>query len=142
MTELTREQIFEALQNWASYVERFRRLSPAEQAAFVEKQGYGRLADLLAHVIAWWEEGQRVIKKLLVDPAFTSPNYDEDSFNAQAVERSRHLDEAAIIQSFERTRAAWFDLVNNLPDEAFQNKKITDRLHIELIGHLEEHKIL
>jgi hypothetical protein len=142
MTELTRNQIFDALQNgWGTYVEQFRRLSPEGQADFLEKQGFARLADLLAHVIAWWEEGQRVIEKLHYDPDFNSPDYDVDSFNAQAVERSRHLDEAATIQSFERTRQAWFDLVNRLPTATFQNKKIVDRLHIEVIGHLEEHRL-
>jgi hypothetical protein len=142
VTELSREQILATLQNgWGTYVERFQRLSPEAQAAFLIEQGYARLADLLAHVIAWWEEGKRVIENLLDDPGFNLPEYDVDSFNAQAVERFHNLGEPAVIQSFEQMREAWLHLVTSLPDEAFQNQKIVDRLHIEVIGHLEEHPI-
>jgi hypothetical protein len=142
MPDLTREQLLHTLQHgWGTYVERLRRLSPEAQAALLAKQGYARLADLLAHVVAWWSEGKPAIEKMLADPNFNSPDYDVDTFNAQAVERARDLDEPTVIESFERMRQAWLGLVAHLPDDAFQNKKIADRLHIEIIGHLQEHEI-
>ncbi len=142
MSELTREQIVSALQDgWGTYVERFERLSPEAQAAFLARQGYAHLADLLGHVVAWWEEGQPAVATLLDDPTFSSPDYDVDAFNARAVERFRNLDEPAVIRTFEAARQAWLALVARLPDEALRNERIAGRLHIELIGHLAEHAI-
>jgi hypothetical protein len=142
MIELTRAQIVGALQHdWATYVERFQRLSPEAQAAFLDQQGYARLGDLLAHIIAWWEDGQQVIGTWLDDPGFNAPEYEVDSFNAQAVERFRPLTETAVIQSFEHTRQTWLNLVTGLPAEAFQNHKIVDRLHVEVVDHLAEHAL-
>jgi hypothetical protein len=142
MIELTREQIISALRDgWGTYVERFERLSPEAQAAFLARQGYARLADLLGHVVAWWEEGRSAILDLLDDPNFSSPDYDVDAFNARAVERFRGLDEPAVVHVFETARRAWLDLVARLPDDALRNSKIADRLYIEIIGHLAEHAI-
>ncbi len=142
MIELTREQVVSALQNgWGTYVERFERLSPEAQADFLARQGYASLADLLGHVIAWWEEGLQAVPALLDDPTFGSPDHDVDAFNAQAVERFRDLDEPAVIHIFEAVRRAWLDLVTCLPDDALRNKRIAGRLHIEIIGHLAEHVI-
>jgi len=142
MTELTREQVVGALQDgWGTYVARFERLSPEAQAAFLAGQGYARLADLLGHVVAWWEEGLQAVPALLDDPAFGSPDHDVDAFNAQAVERFHGLDEPAVIHTFEAARQAWLALVARLPDDALRNKRIAGRLHIELIGHLAEHVI-
>ncbi len=142
MTELTREQLIDTLENgWGKYVMRFHRLSPQAQAEFLEKQGYARLSDILAHVVAWWEEGLVAVEAMLTDPNFHSPNHDVDGFNARAVARFKDLDEAATIQLFERTRLAFLELVQRLPTEAFQNKRIADRLHIEVIGHWSEHAI-
>jgi hypothetical protein len=140
--EVTRKQVLGILQiGWATYVERFYCLSPEAQATFLVKQGYARFADVLAHIIAWWEEGQRAIENLLNDPNFNAPAYDVDAFNAQAIERFRGLSDPAVIQYFEETRKALRDLVINLPNDAFLNKKIIERLHIEVVGHLGEHDI-
>ncbi|MCX6029924.1 MAG: hypothetical protein NT169_11570 [Chloroflexi bacterium] len=142
MTELTRAQVLGALcEGWGTYVARFRRLSPAAQAAFLVKQGYARLADLLAHVVAWWREGQQAIQSMLDDPNFQSRNYDVDAFNAQAITSCRDLGELAVIEAFESARQSWLALVAGLPEDAFQNQKIIERLQIELIGHLAEHEI-
>ncbi len=142
MTELTRDQIVSALQDgWGTYVERFERLEPGAQAAFLARQGYARLADLLGHVVAWWEEGQPAVSTLLADPTFSSPDYDVDAFNARAVERFRGQDEPAVIRTFEAARQAWLALVARLPEEALRNERIAGRLHIEIIGHLAEHAI-
>ncbi len=142
MTELTREQLIDTLQNgWGTYVEGFRRLSPQAQADFLQQQGYARLADLLGHVVAWWQDGMPTVEKMLADPNFRSPDYDVDAFNARAVARVHDLDDPAVIRSFDSTRQEFVDLVNRLPAEAFQSKSIGDRLHIEVIGHLGEHQL-
>ena len=64
-----------------------------------------------------------------------------DAFNAEAVSRFSDLDEDSLVGSFLNLRSAWLDLVNDLPDEAFQDPRVRDRLHIELVGHLAEHAI-
>ena len=142
MTEQFREPYIDSLQNgWGTYVERVKRLSPQGQADFLKKQGFARLADLLGHVIAWWEEGLAAVEKRLADPNFFSQEYDVDVFNARAVERFSHIDEATVIQTFEARRKDWIKLVESLPQTAFSDKEVLGRLHVELIGHLEEHPI-
>ncbi|MCL4560474.1 MAG: hypothetical protein M1281_07665 [Chloroflexi bacterium] len=142
MAPLTRAQCLTGLETgWGTYVERFRRLSPPEQAAWLKQQGYTRLADLLGHVIAWWEQAIPDIECKIADPGFQSPDVDVDTFNARAVQRFSAFDEAAVIRLFEAQRRAMLDLVLRLPERAFGDKNLRDRLHIEIIGHLEEHEI-
>jgi len=140
VAELTREQALDILQNdWAVYVERFQCLSPAAQVEFLTRQGYGSLTDLLAHILAWWEEGQRVIISLRDDPSFVPPDYDVDTFNAQAVERFHQWAEPDIIKSFDQARAGWLNFIENLPTNTFQNQQIVYRLYLELVYHMQEH---
>jgi len=142
MAELTRDQVLNILrQDWATYVERFHHLSPAAQAEFLDKQGYNSLADLLAHIYAWWAEGQRVIQNLCNDPDFEPPDYDVDAFNAKAVERYHAWGELEVLNAFEQTRSGWEAFINNLPDGAFQNQHITHRIYLELVYHMQEHEL-
>jgi hypothetical protein len=142
MTDAMREKVLATLQNdWATYIERFHRLSLEAQATFLARQGYSRLADLLAHVVAWWMDGSRVIENLLLDPYFSMQDYDVDDFNAQAVSGVRDLDEMAVIESFEATRQQMLKLAMSLPEAAFQNRRILERFQMEVIGHLAEHAL-
>jgi hypothetical protein len=141
MTDNLREQALDALHgDWAGYVERFRRLSPEAQAAFLQQQGYARLGDLLAHVTAWWTDGQRSIRSILSDPNYPPQEYDVDDFNARAVAAAAGLSEEEILQRFEAARLAFIDLVKGLDEGAFQNERMKRRLHIEVIGHYKEHE--
>lgn len=142
MAELTREQALDILRNdWATYVQRIQRFSPEERAEFLIRQGYDCLTDLLAHILAWWEEAQCVIKNLCDDSDFAPPDYDVDAFNAQAIERFHHESELVILEAFERARGGWVSFIENLPTSAFQNKKIAHRLYLELIFHMQEHAL-
>lgn len=51
------------------------------------------------------------------------------------------VDEIAVIESFEAMRQRMLTLVMNLPAAAFQNKRIVDRLQMEVIGHFSEHAL-
>ena len=142
MKDVTRQQLIETIQNeWGTYVKRFQSLSPQAQAAFLARQGYTRLGDLLAHIIAWWEVCQRAIPNYLADPAFSEQEYDLDTFNARAVQHFSGLDDPAIVQAFEVQRLAMLAFINRLPKAAFQNKKTADRLRMEFLGHLGEHAL-
>jgi hypothetical protein len=142
MDTLSREQVIDALeQGWGTYVARFRQLTPEAQAESLARQGYARLADVLAHVVAWWNEGLLNVETLQTDPNVASKDYDVDAFNAQAVRRCAALSEAAVVAQFEAQREAWLALVHRLPDTAFANPRLAARLHMELIGHLAEHPL-
>ena len=142
MTTPTCQEILHVLQNdWATYVERYQGLSEEARAAFLRKQGYARFADLLAHILAWWEIGQQNIQKYLAEPQTQPQNYDVDEFNAQAISRVKDQSEASIIQAFEQKRAALLQWVAQLPEGAFENEKVANQFNMELIGHLRDHEI-
>jgi hypothetical protein len=141
MAAVTRKELLDALgQDWGTYVERYQRLSDDGKKRFVKAQGFARFADILAHFIAWWEEGIKALEKMPRDPAYQSPDYSVDDFNAQAIKRFSAMDEDAIIGVFEKVRQEMVRLVADLPEAAFREKRISDRLHIEILGHMEEHK--
>lgn len=141
MAEIISSPFMDALENgWGRFVQRFQQLLPEAQASVLKQQGYACLADLLAHVIGWWEEGLEAVRRLPAEPDFSSPEHDVDTFNAQSVRRFQGAGEAEVIQIFEALRLKWLDLVKSLPESALQNKRITDRLYMELVGHLEEHQ--
>ena len=142
MAEVTREQTLDALQNgWATYVSRFHALSPEAQNEFLKKQGFACFTDVLAHVTAWWEEGELVIKGILKDPEYRWASYEVDVFNAQAIRRFSGLEETVVVGSFELARISFAVLVSDLPEEAFTNKKIAGWLYADVIEHLQDHAI-
>jgi hypothetical protein len=133
--------VFKTLEtDWGSYVEKIQALPPLERQAFVERQGYRRLADLLAHVIAWWEEGLPAIDALIADPQWVTPDYEVDAFNAAAVARFASWDEGAVIALFEKRRREWVELVERIPEEAWQIPDLGKRVEIEIIGHYGGHR--
>ena len=141
MPEVTQKELIDSLEReWGTYVQRYRALSEDEQANFVKEQGYARFADILAHFIAWWEEGIKALERMPGDPDYQSPEYGVDEFNARALERFSAAGEDAVIQVFEDLRLSMLRLVKGLPESAFQERRICDRLHIEILGHMEEHK--
>ena len=142
MSDLTRTQLITTLNDgWGTYVARYRSLSPGEQQQWLAAQGYGRFGDLLAHIVAWWADGQQFIAHVAANPAYPLRDYDVDSFNAQAVAQYTALDEAAMVVAYEEAWAAWIPLINGLSDASFHNPKIADRFYPEIIGHLEEHPL-
>jgi hypothetical protein len=142
VTDLTRTQLIATLNNgWGTYVARYRALAPAEQQRWLIGQGYPRFSDLLAHVVAWWVDGQQVVAHVAADPDYPLRDYDVDVFNAEAVAQYAALDEDAMMAAYEQARAAWIPLIEGLSDAAFHNPKIADRLYPEIIGHLGEHTL-
>jgi len=142
MTPLTRQELLNILQkDWAEYVQRFQSLSPETQSTFLEKQGYARFADLLSHIIAWWNVGYHAVERYLTDPGFQPRNYDVDAFNAEAVAKVEGIDESIVIESFEKMRSYLVEFVKTLPDTAFENEKVVNQFNMELIGHLSAHNI-
>jgi hypothetical protein len=142
MDEITRQNVLNLLNgDWADYVPRFQGLSPIAQAGFLEKQGYKRLVDLLAHIVAWWEEGLQAIQRYRNDPAARQPEIDVDSFNARAVEQVRGVSEADEIRAFENTRRKFEEVVKGLSEGDFEDERVLNQIKWELVNHLEDHRI-
>lgn len=142
MTHISREQFLVILANdWGGYVERFRGVSPAEQASFLDRQGYARLADLLAHVVAWWQDGYAMVQKMRADPTLQNPNYNVDEFNARAVERFAETDTAEMMKLYEAERKGMVDLVESLSDAELADERINTRLYYEIVSHSQEHAL-
>ncbi len=142
MAHCTREEVLSILQkDWAEYVQKFRCMSSEAQSTFLAGQGYARFADLLAHVVAWWEVGYRSVERYLAEPSSQPEEYDVDAFNAEVVAKAAGLSEEEVVASFEKMRLFLIDFVKRLPGTAFENEKVVNQLDMELIGHLYEHAI-
>jgi hypothetical protein len=142
METINRQNVLDVLDNeWGNYVSTFQRLSPDAQAAFLKKQGYKRLADLLSHVAAWWEEGMKAIGIFRTDPDARQPDIDVDIFNAGAVEKVRDACDDEVIQSFEKMRRKFVEVVTALSESDFRNERTVNQIKMELINHLEDHRI-
>lgn len=141
MEEITREMIIKRLtDDWGGYITGFGQLTPEGQKKFLQRQGYASLRGLLGHVMAWWELGKYTIEQILIEPDFKSTDVDVDTFNAEAVERFACCSDVEIVDEFEAMRLAMLKFVESLPERAFANKRINERLYVEFIDHYEEHR--
>ena len=142
MPKATTPQLLDALQTgWGQYAAGFERLSPAEQAAFLQRQGYSRFHDLLAHVCAWWEETLEVVTAILEVRELPERHYNVDAFNAAAIAKYQDWKESDLLTHYENLREALLYLVAELPEEALKNKRIDGWLHASVVEHLHEHRI-
>jgi hypothetical protein len=142
MTDVTREILLQSLEeDWGTCVERCRRLSEEGKNRFVKAHGFARFADILAHCIAWWEEGMEALVGMLGDPDYPSTDYNVNEFNARAVARFSRMDEDKIAGIFESLRLDMIRLVTGLPESAFRDQRISNRLQMEIPGHFSEHQL-
>jgi len=143
MEAFTLRDIMRVLEEgWGKYIEQFKALSPEAQKAFLEKQGFERFHDLLAHIVGWWEEGLWVITGILDEPGFTYKDRDIDAFNQELVEKYRSWSNEDLFLHFENVRESTLDLVSELNEDALTNKHIRGWLYANVIEHLEDHKIV
>ncbi len=139
---MDRKELISCLnEQWGMYRSRFENLSQGEQQAFLERQGYASLADLLAHVAAWWARGMGIIENLLIDPGYQSPPVNVDEFNAAVVAGVAGLPAQMAFDHFEEVRQQLLVMINQLNDEQLNLEKVARQFDMELIGHYQEHKI-
>lgn len=124
---------------WGTYVERFQRLSQYEQKIRLEKNGYESLRDLLAHVLAWWDEGIGIILAIAEDRPFERKKYDFDAFNAEAVAKYKPWDEDEFIAYFEETRQKMSADLTSLDEAVFENRRVNAWLRAVILAHAREH---
>ncbi len=124
---------------WKGYLAAFDALDPEKQKIFLDQQGYPRFRDLVAHVIAWWESGIRMIGAGGdEDPCEAE---DVDAFNAAAIGRFDKLDQGEVLASYERTRLVLLNLVGTAPDEVLSKPNVQAWLRSDVIEHYYEHRL-
>ena len=126
---------------WGTYVERFKRLPRDEQENRVKNMGYETFQDLLAHVLAWWEEGMLVIRAISEEREFERKKYDFDAFNAEAVAKYKTWQEAQFMAHFEETRQNVVTELTTMQDRMFQNRRVRSWLNGIIFDHAREHVV-
>jgi hypothetical protein len=140
---ITKQRTLEYLEReWGSYVERFNRLPKDEARRRLNRTGYASLHDLLAHVLAWWEEGMRIITAIAEGREFERRKYDFDSFNAEAVARYRTWEQAEFMAHFEATRQKMAADLKSMDEAVFENRRVKAWLDGSFIRHAREHSLV
>ncbi len=126
---------------WATYIERFHRWSVDEGRRRVNDQGYAEFRDMLAHVLAWWEEGMGIILAIAEEREYERKKYDFDAFNAEAVAKYKTWDEAEFNAHFERTRQKAVADLKAMNEAAWENKRVRGWVNGIIIEHAREHLV-
>jgi hypothetical protein len=126
---------------WGTYVERFNRLSKEEQNKRVAATGYESFRDLLAHILAWWDEGMGIILAVAEERPFERRKYDFAAFNAEAVAKYKPWDEAGFMAHFEKTRQKMGADLKSLNETAFEHRRVKAWLDAVILHHAREHLV-
>lgn len=124
---------------WGTYVERFNRLSKEEQKKRLDEAGYASFRDLLAHVLAWWEEGMDILRAITEERPFERKKYDFDAFNAAAVAKYKPWDEDKFLAHFEATRRQMAADLTSMEEAVFEKRRVQAWLDGMLVHHAREH---
>jgi hypothetical protein len=127
---------------WGTYVERFNQLPKEEGHQRVRELGYESFRDLLAHILAWWDEGMNVIHAIAQERPFERKKYDFDAFNAEAVAKYRPWDEGEFMEHFEKARQKMEADLKSMNEAVFENRRVRGWLDGMLIEHAREHLIV
>jgi hypothetical protein len=128
-------------QEWGTYVERFQRLPKEVQEQRVKNMGYESFRDLLAHILAWWDEGMDIIRAIAEEREFERKKYDFDVFNAEAVAKYKQIDESEFMALFEKTRQKMTADLRMLDDAVFENRRVRNWLNGIVFLHAREHLV-
>ena len=80
---ITKQRTLDFIEHeWGTYVQRFQRLPSDVQERRVKNMGYESFRDMLAHILAWWDEGMDIIRAISEEREFERKKYDFDAFNA------------------------------------------------------------
>jgi hypothetical protein len=126
---------------WATYIERFNRWPADYGLKRVNQQGYKKFRDMLAHILAWWEEGMEIILAIAEEREYERKKYDFDIFNAEAVAKYKDWDEAEFLACFEKTRQKTFIDLKSMNEAAWENKRVQGWINGIFINHAREHLV-
>lgn len=128
-------------QEWGTYVERFNRLPKEEGLKRVNEQGYAQFRDMLAHLLAWWEEGMPIILAIAENREFERKKYEFDVFNAEAVTKYKSWDEKEFLNHFEATRQKAIADLKAIDESTFDNRRVRAWIRAVFIHHAREHLV-
>ena len=103
--------------------------------------GYRTFRDMLAHILAWWEEGMGIIIAVAEDRPFERKQYDFDAFNVEAVAKYKDWDEAEFMSQFEKTRQKMGADLESMEEAVFENRRVRAWLHAVIYHHAREHLV-
>ncbi len=126
---------------WGTYVERFNRLPKEEQDKRVREMGYESFRDLLAHIVAWWEEAMGIVSAIAEARPFERKKYDFDAFNAEAVAKYKPREAGEFMAHFEKTRQEMGAGLSSMNETVFENRRVGAWLDAVLLHHAREHLI-
>jgi hypothetical protein len=126
---------------WGTYVERFHRLPKEVQDTRVRDMGYESFRDMLAHILAWWQEGMEIIRATAQEREFERKKYDFDAFNADAVAKYKPMDETEFMALFENTRQEMAAELGSMNDAVFENRRVRAWLNGIIFHHAREHLV-
>jgi hypothetical protein len=126
---------------WATYIQRFQRWPADEQEKRLKDQGYASLRDMLAHILAWWEEGLEIVLAVAEGREYARKKYDFDVFNAEAVAKYRSWDEAKLLARFEEFRREMGSSLRAMNEAAWENRRVQAWLNGIVIHHAREHLV-
>jgi len=126
---------------WKTYAERFHRLPNAEQEKRMKAMGYETFRDMLAHILAWWDEGMRIILAVAEGREFERRKYDFDVFNAEAVATYKDWDEREFMAHFEKARQKMESDFTSMKEAAFDHRRVQAWIDAVLIHHAREHLV-
>ena len=127
---------------WGTYVERFNRLPKAEQEARLKTVGFESFRDMLAHILAWWEEGMPIIRAITAEREFERKKDDFDAFNAEAVAKYKSWDEAEFLAHVEKTRRETEADIQRMNEAVFENRRVKVWVDGIFIHHAREHLVV
>ncbi len=127
---------------WGVYVERFNRLPEDEKARRVAKQGYESFRDILAHILAWWEEAMPIILAIAENREYERKKYDFDSFNADAVTKYKSWDEKEFLNRVEQVRLQCLTDLKKIDENVFENRRLKNWLNGIFVHHAREHFVV
>lgn len=126
---------------WGTYVERFNHLPKEQQRKRVTEMGFESLRDMVAHILAWWEEGMGIILAIAEGRPFERRKYDFDVFNAEAVARYKSWDETEFMAHFEKTRQKMEADLRSMNEAAYENRRVQAWLRAVILHHAREHLV-
>lgn len=129
-------------QEWGTYVQRFNSLSKTEGVKRVNAMGYGSFRDLLAHIVAWWEEGMPIVLAIAEDREYERRKYDFAVFNAEAVAKYKSWGEAEFLSHFEKVRLKTAAELRSMKEAAYEDRRVRNWLHGIIILHAREHLLV
>jgi len=128
-------------QEWGTYVERYHRLPVDQREKRVKEMGFETFQDMLAHILAWWDEGMGIITAIAEERPFERRKYDFDAFNAEAVAKYKDWDEAEFMSQFEKTRQKMESDLGSMEEAVFENRRVKAWLQAVIYHHAREHLV-